>query len=140
LDAVVTEVKDAWPGRSIVAEINVNRTIRCDVGRLQQLASNLLGNAVSHGAAHTAIRIRANVLGDELVLDVWNGGEPIPVDSLDKIFSPFWRRQSSMNRGGLGLGLYICAEIVRAHGGRLSVASTLAEGTLFTARIPCGAA
>jgi signal transduction histidine kinase len=139
LNAIVREVQDARPERSIVAEIRVQRTIACDVGRLQQLASNLLGNAVTHGAPNTPVRLRAGVRNDELILDVWNDGEPIPADSLDKIFSPFWRRQASVRRGGLGLGLYICAEIVRAHGGRLTVASTLSEGTLFTARIPCGA-
>ncbi|MEO8628578.1 MAG: ATP-binding protein [Betaproteobacteria bacterium] len=75
---------------------------------------------------------------DELVLEVYNGGEPIPTDSLDKIFAPFWRSSTLSTRAGLGLGLHICAQIVKAHNGQLQVTSTRKDGTRFTARLPLG--
>jgi signal transduction histidine kinase len=74
--------------------------------------------------------------GESLVLQVWNDGEPIPPENIDKIFDPFWRPTASARRKGLGLGLYICSEIVRAHAGSLVAESTAAFGTLFTARLP----
>ena len=52
------------------------------------------------------------------------------------MFAPFWRRSISAAREGLGLGLYICAEIVKAHHGTLEVSSTAEAGTRFTARLP----
>ena len=53
-----------------------------------------------------------------------------------KIFEPFWRNSTSASRQGLGLGLHICSQIVRAHNGKLSVSSSLSGGTTFTARLP----
>jgi signal transduction histidine kinase len=138
LRAVVKEFQDAQPDRQIVADIHVNRPVFCDVRRVQQVASNLIGNALTHGAAASPVKVEASAAGDELILDVWNQGSPISPDNLLKIFEPFWRHSSSANRRGLGLGLYICRQIVRAHGGTLSVTSTQEDGTHFVARLPLG--
>jgi len=98
--------------------------------------SNLIGNAVTHGAPDRPIVVRATVENDRLRLSVANGGAPIPPDDLPKIFQPYWRPENSKPGGGLGLGLYICAEIVGAHGGTLEVTSSAAEGTRFVADLP----
>lgn len=136
LTTVVQELQDAQPESTIVSNINVNCSVRCDLGRLQQVASNLLANALTHGQAGSPIKITARADETDLVLDVWNAGNPIPVQSIDKIFEPFWRHSVSASRHGLGLGLHICSQIVRAHDGRMTVTSTREHGTLFTARLP----
>jgi hypothetical protein len=82
------------------------------------------------------IRISARSDENDLVLEVWNAGEPIPAESLGKIFEPLWRRSVSGSRNGLGLGLHICSQIVRAHAGRISMTSTRENGAQFTARLP----
>jgi signal transduction histidine kinase len=138
LDDIVRELQDARPERSIVADIDVHRSVRCDVGRIQQLVSNLIGNALMHGAPTSPVRFSAAATNAELVIRVWNDGDPIPPESIGKIFSPFWRRATSANRNGLGLGLHICAQIVTAHLGELSVTSSAEAGTEFVARIPRG--
>jgi signal transduction histidine kinase len=135
LSAVVEELRDANPSCHIIADIDVARSVRCDLGRIQQVAANLLGNAVTHGLPHGPIKLCVRTDDEDLVLEVWNAGTPIPAASIDKIFEPFWRHSSSSTRNGLGLGLHICSQIVRAHGGRLGVTSTHA-GTQFTARFP----
>ena len=139
LKAVVREFQDGQPNRQILANISVTRKVRCDLGRVQQVASNLIGNALKHGAPQAPVKVSARAEDSELVLDVWNDGEPIPLDSMDKICEPFWRPSTSGNREGLGLGLYICSQILRAHGGTLSVTSTQESGTSFTARLPLDA-
>ena len=63
-------------------------------------------------------------------------GEPIPVDVLPRLFQPYFRGSGAGPRTGLGLGLYIAAEIARAHGGAIHVASSAEAGTTFTAVIP----
>jgi signal transduction histidine kinase len=136
--AVVQELRDAQPDCQIVADIGVSCSVRCDLGRLQQIASNLLANALTHGLPQTPVKISAKADATDLVLEVWNAGEPIPAESLDKIFEPFWRHSVSASRNGLGLGLHICSQIVRAHRGRISVTSTREGGTRFTARLPLG--
>ena len=136
LNAVVQELQDAQPDRRIISTIRVSRTVRCDIGRVQQIASNLVANALTHGEPHSPVRFTARDQEDGLVLEVWNAGEPIAPESIDKIFEPFWRHSVSDSRQGLGLGLHICAHIVRAHEGRISVTSTREEGTRFTVRLP----
>lgn len=139
LNAVVREFQDGQPDRQILANISVTRRVRCDLGRVQQVASNLIGNALKHGAPEGPVKVTAQAKDSDLVLNVWNGGEPIPPENIDKICEPFWRQSSSGNREGLGLGLYICSQIVRAHGGTLSVTSSQESGTNFTARLPLDA-
>jgi signal transduction histidine kinase len=138
LTTVVQELQDAQPGCKIISSIDVNRSVRCDLGRLQQVASNLLANALTHGRPDTPVKFTVHANEMDLVLDVWNAGEPIPPESIGKIFAPFWRHSVSASRNGLGLGLHICSQIVRAHGGQISVSSSAAHGTLFTARLRLG--
>jgi len=136
LTAVVRELQDVQPDRRILCDIRVTRPVHCDMRRLQQVVSNLLGNALTHGSQSSAIKLTVKDEFGELVLEVWNDGEPIPPEFLDRIFEPFWRHSPSGSRNGLGLGLYIASQIIRAHAGALTVSSTRAHGTLFTARLP----
>lgn len=136
LNAVVKELQDGHPDRQILASIAVRSCVRCDVRRLQQVASNLIGNALTHGAPDSPVKVTARATDRHFVLEVWNEGAPIPPDSIDKIFEPFWRHSTSASRQGLGLGLHICSQIIRAHGGDLTVTSNAANGTTFTARLP----
>jgi signal transduction histidine kinase len=136
LATVVQELQDGQTDCKIISNFRVTRSVRCDLGRLQQVASNLLGNALTHGRRNSPIEINARTDEDDLVIEVWNSGEPIPAESLSKIFEPFWRHSVSASRNGLGLGLHICSQIVRAHHGSISVTSTKEKGTQFTARLP----
>ena len=100
------------------------------------MLSNLLGNALTYGAVDRPVRVSATLEGDELVLVVANEGTPIAPGDLARVFEPYWRPLTSKPGGGLGLGLYICAQIATAHGGAMQVASSPGEGTSFSARLP----
>jgi len=136
LTSVIEELQVAQPDCRIQSHIDVNRSVPCDLGRLQQVASNLLGNALTHGKPGSPIKITARTDEHDLVLQVWNAGIPIPPESIGKIFAPFWRNSVSPNRNGLGLGLHICSQIVQAHQGQIAVTSTAEHGTQFTVRLP----
>lgn len=136
LDDVVAEACAAHPERAIHAELRVTDAVHGNRGRIQQLLSNLLGNAISHGAIDRPIEVAAWTKDGWFVLSVKNDGTPIPPSDLAKIFQPYWRPAESKGRGGLGLGLHICSLIVKSHGGSLQVISTAELGTTFTARIP----
>jgi signal transduction histidine kinase len=113
-----------------------------DADRLRQAISNLLGNAVQHGAADAPVDLRcAGGEASWVVVEVRNGGPPIPPGELARIFDPLVRgagaRDPRHNRtGSIGLGLYIAREIARSHGGRIDVTSTADAGTSFTVRLP----
>ena len=103
-----------------------------DRERVEQVVSNLLSNALAHGTGD--IRIVVDGTGDDVALTVHNRGTPIPPQLIPVLFEPFSR--GSTSELGLGLGLYIVSEILRAHGGSVSVTSTLEAGTAFTTRWP----
>ena len=136
LRAVVDELCMTYPSRAVDCSISVEGPARCDLARLQQLMSNLLANALTHGSPDAPVVVRAIVESGTLVLSVSNAGEPIPPQVLQRVFEPYWRPKTSAPGGGLGLGLYICKQIVEAHGGTLEVCSSIDDGTCFTARIP----
>jgi signal transduction histidine kinase len=93
---------------------------------------------VTHGSAAFPVVVQARVEGSEFVLAVSNGGNAIAADALNRVFEPYWRPPTSKPGGGLGLGLYICKQIVSAHGGALEVRSSAEDGTVFVARLPVG--
>jgi signal transduction histidine kinase len=132
---VVAELRSAQPERAIDVDIALDRPIACDRGRIAQLFSNLLANALSHGAQGRPVAVRAAIDGDVLMLAVANQGNPIPADTRERLFQPFFRAPGRPDREGLGLGLYIASEIARAHDGRIDVSST-DEETRFTFTMP----
>ena len=103
--------------------------------RIAQLVSNLVANAVSHGATGGIVNVNAVFDGPILEVNVSNKGDAIPLEILDRIFEPFIRNETEKARLGLGLGLYISSKIVDAHGGELKVHSDT-DNTKFTVRIP----
>jgi signal transduction histidine kinase len=139
LRQVVQETMTTHPDRAIEVELDLREPVACDAGRIAQLCSNLLGNAVSHGAPDRPVGLVAASGEGTFSLLVRNGGEPIPEVALGRLFQPFFRASVRPGQEGLGLGLYIAAEIARAHGGTLDVASDAAE-TCFTFRMPLAAA
>jgi sigma-B regulation protein RsbU (phosphoserine phosphatase) len=135
LHQVIDELRLASPGRQIEAEYAINSPVNCDTSRIGQLVSNLVGNALSHGASNEPVRVRAVTEDGLFKLSVANGGQPIPEAAMDKLFEPFFRGEVRASRQGLGLGLHIASQIAKAHEGTLAVSST-SEETCFTFVMP----
>jgi signal transduction histidine kinase len=135
LEQVIAELRAGHPDRVIEADFDGLTDLRCDQTRIGQLLSNLVANALTHGAADGVIRVAAAVCDDTFELSVANPGDPIPAETIKDLFKPFFRAAARPSLQGLGLGLYIAAEIARAHNGALSVESSPAE-TKFTFRMP----
>lgn len=114
-------------------------TITGDVERLDQVLSNLLGNALRYTPSGGSILLKAAATLDEVLILVRDTGEGISSEDLPFIFDRFWRGDKSRKRltgAGSGLGLAISRQFVLAHGGRISVESQLGEGTAFKISIP----
>lgn len=133
---VVEEIKQAHPARTVEFEGIGDLRGDWDPDRIEQVVSNLLGNAIVHGADPIVVTSRARE--DEVVTTVHNQGPPIPEDVLPTLFEPFTRAGHELQHSdeGLGLGLYIAHEIVNAHGGTLTVSSVAGKGTTFTFVLP----
>jgi PAS domain S-box-containing protein len=133
---IIDEVRAANPQVPIELEVHGDCRTRIDPDRFEQVVSNLVGNAVTHGNG-TRVHVTLDRNVDEIVLAVHNHGKPIAREIMPLLFNPFARAEKSSGRSaGLGLGLYISERIVDAHGGRLAVQSSEADGTQFEVRLP----
>ena len=108
-----------------------------DARLLEQVVRNLVHNALGH--ARGTVRVSTSAVGDDLaVLAVDDDGPGVPEDRREDIFERFVRLDVSRDRdhGGVGLGLAIVAEIVRAHGGRVHVGDSPSGGARFVVELP----
>jgi signal transduction histidine kinase len=147
----VEELHAAHPGRLIAVDIKSRGLFPLDPGRMQQVLGNLIGNALVHGWQDQPVELSIEVRESEALLTVRNRGPVIPGDQVTRLFEPFIQGVSrGASRGlaspggagladrprGLGLGLYIVRQIVAAHGGTVTVESSVERGTTFFVRLP----
>jgi PAS domain S-box-containing protein len=124
-------------GRRVELEISGDALGSWDADRLSQLFSNLVVNAIHHGAPDHPVVVRVEANESEARVAVHNRGA-IDASRLPTLFEPLGvreRRRADRSRG-LGLGLFIAREIARAHGGRIDVRTSPPEGTTFTVVLP----
>jgi signal transduction histidine kinase len=132
-EEVLREIRAAHPEASLRSHSRGAVRGDWDPDRLAQVVSNLVGNAIQHGDG-TPITVTAEQHGDEVTLEVHNGGVPIPAEVLPWIFEPL-RRGRSEGPHSIGFGLFIARAVVLAHGGDIQVDST-DTGTTFTVTLP----
>jgi signal transduction histidine kinase len=138
---VVDEIRAAHPEQKLQVVTGQGQIGEWDAARMSQALTNLIGNAVEHGAPGTTVTVEVDG-EEEVVITIHNRGAVIPADRLDGIFNPMKlsaapRRPSAQGpTGSLGLGLYIAERIVHAHGGDIEVESSEAAGTTFTVHLP----
>ncbi|CAN5746150.1 sensor histidine kinase [soil metagenome] len=134
---VIAELEGRRPAGELRFEARGDLHGEWDADRIAQLLSNLVSNALQYGAASDPVEVVAAESGDDVILTVHNGGLAIPANALRTMFDPMVRHSTDVKTSsGLGLGLYIAAQVVIAHGGTIDVASTDADGTTFTVRLP----
>lgn len=135
IDRVVQEAQTSHPDRVVLRFVEGNLEGEWDADRLQQIVSNLVGNAIRHGVPTEPIVVRVDGSSpDDVAFSVANSGV-IPPDVLPSIFDPFYSGRQE-HADGLGLGLYIAQQIADAHHGSIEVDSRPGEPTTFTVRLP----
>jgi sigma-B regulation protein RsbU (phosphoserine phosphatase) len=140
VDGALSELRLAYPGRTIEFASEGDSACVADADRLAQLIGNLVSNAAAYGQVDTPVFVRSSVAGATAEIVVRNLGAPIPEAVLADMFEPMVRGETGSNTvRSVGLGLFIVREIARAHGGDMSVTSTVADGTSFGLRFPAHA-
>ena len=112
-------------------------SISADPNRLASAVENLVSNAIKYTHAGGKVSVGARAQDSEVLIDVADNGSGIAMDEQQKIFEPFYRGdQGRRFKQGMGLGLSIANDLVKAHGGRIDLESTPGEGSRFTIHLP----
>lgn len=132
---VVSDFETIHPNRTLKLETTGSLAGRWDAPRVEQVLTNLVGNALMHGDESSVVDVKMFDLDDAVEVSVRNEGA-ISANALPYIFEPFRRAPGARKNTGLGLGLYIVEQIVIAHGGHVKVCSNDADGTTFSLYLP----
>jgi signal transduction histidine kinase len=135
VNETVDELRLGHIDRQITVNFEGEGEVNCDRGRIAQLVSNLIGNALTHGAQDQPVAVSVTTDEGRLRIAVSNLGTMIPESRAAHLFKPFNRDRKSASLQGLGLGLFISDQIARAHGGSMSVTSS-PEETRFVFEMP----
>lgn len=140
-ERIVEELRTVNPSASIYLDGAEAAPGYFDTARMEQVFSNLIGNALQHGDKHAPVNVGLGIDERFLVFTVHNTGSVIPEALRESIFNPMGRYspQAAETNGphaSLGLGLFIAAEIVKSHDGQIEVSSSIEDGTTFVVRVP----
>jgi signal transduction histidine kinase len=142
LDALLREIADTMqqthPSHRILVHGAVEVSLLADRDRLGQVFTNLISNAIKYSPDAKAVEIDLSPSEDAVTIRVRDHGLGIPRELRDKIFERFYRVTDPTRKAipGLGMGLYIVAEIVKHHGGTITVDSAVGKGSTFTVTLP----
>jgi len=107
-------------------------TVVADPVYVEQVVRNLLSNAAKYGGSGVTVRIGADAVGDEVVTRIVDDGPGIAPDEVDRLFDLFYRSKATADTtAGAGIGLFVCARLVRAMGGRIWVEPGVDGGAQF---------
>ncbi|MHC8343383.1 PAS domain-containing sensor histidine kinase [Pseudomonas sp. RT6P73] len=136
----VDELRVAFPEAKLLHQSIGTRSAHLDADRVQQIIGNLVANSVAYGDLQQPITITSRLEDDQAVVSVQNHGPVIPESLMAVLFEPMTRgTETDSDVRSVGLGLFIVREIAKAHGGDVSVSSSLEGGTVFSVYFPLGA-
>ncbi|HEY0175343.1 MAG TPA: hybrid sensor histidine kinase/response regulator [Pedobacter sp.] len=137
VDSIVEIIHQSNPEFRIIKAGFVPQQIFADEMRLEQVIVNFLTNAIKYAPGTSEVHIRLDVADDRVVVTVKDFGIGIHPDQQKSVFDKFYRvEETAIHFQGLGIGLYISAEIIRRHGGTVGVNSIPGEGSEFYFNIP----
>lgn len=142
LRVIAEDVKMIAPGRKITVHAPAEVPVLGDVDLLNQAIENLVSNAVKFGDREGVIDMALAARAGQAIFTISNTGRPIPAQDHGKVFDRFYRADRARSREveGSGLGLSLAREIVRAHGGELTLERSDEQGTTFALTLPLAAA
>jgi two-component system sensor histidine kinase/response regulator len=140
LDSVIEIIHQSNPDFKIIKKGSIEKEIYADEARIEQVVINFLTNAIKYSPGTTEVHINLESLGQQIYLGVRDFGIGIKPEMQKHVFDKFYRvEETAIHFQGLGIGLYISAEIIRRHLGEIGVKSQSGEGSEFYFNLPVNA-
>jgi signal transduction histidine kinase len=136
LEETIESMRAVYPGRSLVLEKSVQVRINADRQRIEQVIINLLNNAVKYSPEGGQVLIRSKIDGGRLMVTIQDFGIGIEEKDIGKLFEKFNRIDTDHRFQGMGLGLFLSAEIIKQHGGSIFAESKPGKGSAFSFELP----
>ena len=137
LPEVLNAMQQITGSHEIILEENESATVKMDTLRLEQVITNIIGNAVKYSPGKEKVIVNSIKRNGEIIMSFQDFGIGIPHDKLDKIFERFYRVDEESNKfSGLGIGLFVSSEIIKQHGGKIWATRNEKEGSTFHVALP----
>ncbi len=138
LQEIIETMQHLHPSHRILVRGTAQTSLVGDRDRLSQVFSNLLSNAIKYSPDAQTVEIDLGTTEETVTIRVHDHGLGIAAEQREKIFERFYRSADAKQRviPGLGMGLYIVAEIIKGHGGTITVESEVGKGSTFTVTLP----
>lgn len=137
IDDALESTKNNYPYHKVEVEGEMDFSVKADRFRLEQVLCNLLSNAIKYSPDSDCVKLKVSQSNNCLRVSVVDSGIGIPQKKISRIFDRFYRVDNNSERfTGLGIGLYICAEILKKHKGDIQVHSQPGKGSIFSFSIP----
>ena len=134
--SVLARMRHSTDGHKLEIDVPENLPfVPVDYVQMEQVFTNLVSNSLKYAPSNTVIRIRANIDGDTIHVQISNQGPKVPPEHLERIFDKFYRITAADRVTGTGLGLSICKGIIEAHGGHIW-AENISDGLAFNFTLP----
>ena len=134
---VVAEMQQIYPSHKLLLTAEDNISFTGDQFRLEQVIHNFISNAVKYSPDANKVEISVKVIDENIIVSVKDYGIGIKSNHLQQLFERYYRADNSSTRfDGLGLGLYISADIIKRHGGGFWIESSFGEGSVFSFKLP----
>ncbi len=137
LDETLNSVQHITADHQIILKENISAKVNIDTLRIEQVITNIVSNAAKYSPGKHKIVVSSQIKNSMVVVSFKDFGIGIPQQELDHVFTRFYRvNEDAVQFSGLGIGLYISAEIIKQHGGKIWAESAEGEGSTFHFSLP----
>ncbi|MEJ7559611.1 MAG: CheR family methyltransferase [Pedobacter sp.] len=135
---IVAEIAITNPNATIDVSTDCFQSVEADRDKIGQVITNILSNAIKYSPAGCKITVCCRTLGAAIEISISDQGMGIKTEELEKLFDRYYRVESAITKtiSGFGIGLYLCAEIIHRHNGKIWAESKFGQGSTFFFNLP----
>ena len=138
VNEVINEIRLIKPGQEITFSKQTDEMVYADRERIAEVMINFLNNAIKYSPGSTLVKVESIIKDDQVIISVQDFGIGISEKDKDRVFEKFYRVEGKNEKrfAGFGIGLFVSAEIIQGHSGKIGVSSEPGKGSIFYFSLP----